>query len=420
MGFMSRYLFSLLCLGLLMAGCNKPKEVAVPSAGPNSILKETSPLSIVSRNTMDGIYKVTSGNELFGDKVVIKWSRLKMTVMCSDGHYFVLDAGQLDSVIMMQGYWRYCYNDRTGAVSAYIAREEGGRDIMKANPHPQEIIIRGGYGSSGNEINNALEFVYLRPVSQAVLDKHYSILAHRSGGRTSDHLPVSENSIDMINFTEGLGSTGIEIDVQLTSDGVPVLYHDADLNIRLTQKGPLSGPIKDFTYTQLFFLVRLIHGERIPRLKDALMFVIDSTLLTDVYLDMKEKVPTMSAVIPIQQEMLQRAKDKGRQLNIYIGLASQDAIDDFMNQPGYKDIPSLCELSTDDVVRVNSIVWSPRWTEGTQNELVAQMHNQGRIAWTWTLDDADWIRQFISDGQFDGILTNYPFIVGYYHYMREN
>ena len=222
----------------------------------------------------------------------------------------------------------------------------------------------------------------------------------------------------MINFTEGLGSTGIEIDVQLTKDSIPVLYHDADLNIRLTQKGPLSGPIKDFSYLQLLYMVRLIHGERIPTLREALLFVVDSTLLTDVYLDMKEKVPSMSSVIPIQQEMIQRAKDKGRELNIYIGLPSQDAIDDFMNQPGYQDIPSLCELTTDDVVKLNSHVWAPRWTEGTQNDLVAEMHSQGRIAWTWTLDDVNWIEKYITDGHFDGILTNYPFIVAYYHYIQ--
>ena len=420
MGFMKRYLFSLIFIALLMAGCNKAKEVLVPSAGPNSLLKETYPLPDTSRKMMDGIYTVKAGSDLFGDQVVIKWSRKKMSVFCSDGHYFVLDVGQLDSVIMIQGYWRYCYNDNTGAVSAYIAREEGGRDIMKADQQTGSIIIRGGYGSSGNEINNSLLFVYQRPIAPAVLSKHFSMLAHRSGGRTSDHLPVSENSIEMINFTEGLGYTGIEIDVQLTSDGIPVLYHDGDINIRLTQKGPISGPINDFTYIQLYYLVRLIHGEHIPRLKDALMFVVDSTLLTDVYLDMKEKVPSVSAVVPIQKEILQRAKDKGRDLHIYIGLPSQDAIDDFMNQPDYLNIPSLCELSTDDVAKVNSMVWAPRWTLGTQDDQVALIHSQGRIAWTWTLDNVNWIQEFINNGHFDGILTNYPFIVGYYHYTREN
>ncbi|MCX6286955.1 MAG: glycerophosphodiester phosphodiesterase family protein [Bacteroidetes bacterium] len=417
---MRRLLFYLIFIALLIAGCNKTKEGIIPSVGPNSILNETYPLADDSRKVMDGIYTVTAGVDPFGDEVVIKWSRKKMSVFCSDGHYFVFDAGQLDSVVMIQGYWRYCYNDDTGLASAYIARDEGGRDILKANPHPERIVIRGGFGKTGSEISEPLEFVYLRPISPAVLSKHFSILAHRSGGRTSDNLPVSENSIAMINFTEGLGSTGIEIDVQLTRDGIPVLYHDADINIRLTQKGPLSGPIKDFTYIQLFYLVRLIHGEHLPTLKDALMFVVDSTLLTDVYIDMKEKIPTMSAVIPIQREMLQRAKDKGRELNIYIGLPSEDAISDFMNQPGYLDIPSLCELGTDDVAMVNSIVWAPRWTQGTQNEQVSLMHSQRRLAWTWTLDNVNWILEFINNGQFDGILTNYPFVVGYYHYIREN
>ncbi len=420
MGVMRRQLVNLICIVLLMAGCNKSKDLAVPSAGPNSLLNQAYPLPDASKHLIDGVYSVNSGNELFGDQVVIKFARKNMTVMCSDGHYCVITLGQLDSVIMLQGYWRYCYNDNTGLVSAYIARDKGGRDIMKGTPNPQTIIIQGGYGSKGNELDKSFQFSFQRPISSAVLNKHFSILAHRSGGRTSDHLPVSENSIAMINFTEGLGSTGIEVDVQLTKDGIPVLYHDADLNIRLTQKGPISGPIKDFTYIQLYYLVRLIHGERIPTLREALLFTVDSTLLTDVYLDMKEKVPTMSAVIPIQKEMLQRAKDKGRELNIYIGIPSQDGMDDFMNQPGYTDIPSLCELTTDDVVKLNSRVWAPRWTQGTQDASVAQMHSQGRLAWTWTLDDVRWIQEFINNGQFDGILTNYPFIVGYYHYMREN
>jgi len=72
----------MICIVLLMAGCNKYKEVQVPSAGPNSILKETYPLPDASRKVMDGIYTVNAGNDLFGDQVVIKWSRKKMSVFC--------------------------------------------------------------------------------------------------------------------------------------------------------------------------------------------------------------------------------------------------------------------------------------------------------------------------------------------------
>ena len=89
-----------------------------------------------------------------------------------------------------------------------------------------------------------------------------------------------------------------------------------------------------------------------------------------------------------------------------------------MEYPNYQSVPSLCELSVDDVRKVNSLVWSPRWTLGTQNDLVDQMHAEGRLAVTWTIDQPPWIRDFINEGHFDGLLTNFPYVVAYYHYIR--
>jgi glycerophosphoryl diester phosphodiesterase len=55
---------------------------------------------------------------------------------------------------------------------------------------------------------------------------------------------------------------------------------------------------------------------------------------------------------------------------------------------------------------------------GTQNELVEQMHAEGRKVLSWTLDQADYIQEFIQAGHFDGILTNYPSLVAYYYYVQ--
>jgi len=79
----------------------------------------------------------------------------------------------------------------------------------------------------------------------------------------------------------------------------------------------------------------------------------------------------------------------------------------------------LCELTVDDVRTVNSVVWGPRWTMGTQNELVSQMHAEGRSAICWTIDNPAWIKDFINNGQFDGLLTNFPSVVSYYHYTKR-
>jgi glycerophosphoryl diester phosphodiesterase len=259
---------------------------------------------------------------------------------------------------------------------------------------------------------------FQRPFSDFVKNSKYYIIAHRGGGRTSDLLPHSENSVAMLGFSEELGSTGVEIDVRTTSDGIPFLYHDSDINIRLTQKSPLAGPIENYTLNQLRTFVRLIHGEQIPTLQEALDFVLDSTNLHFVYLDMKAP-EALQSVIPIQLAVLKRAQQMGRDLMIVIGIPTVEILDGFLAYPDYQNIPSLCELSVDDVRNANSIFWAPRWTLGTQNDLVNQMHAEGRKAVTWTIDQPQWIREYMNTGSFDGMLTNYPFVVAYHHYIKQ-
>jgi len=402
---------------IVLYSCNKDTTVPIPSAGPNSIMEETYPLNDASKLLMEGVYQVTSGADFFGDNVVVKWNRTSLSIVNSNGKHFILDAGHLDSVIFLQGYWRNGYTDGTGLASLYISREEGGTTIMTGNGN-QKIIMRGAYGKENGLPDQSLVLEYLRPFSDKVRNSNFYILAHRAGGRTSDRLPVSENSIAMINYTEKLGSTGIEVDVRLSSDGIPFLYHDGDLNTRLTMKGPLAGPSENYSWAQLSTFVRLIHGEMIPTLEDALMYVVDSTLLRFVYLDMKGRTGTMAKVIPIQQRILERAQQQGRDLLVVVGIPSTDVLNELIAYPDYTTIPSLCELTVDDVHRVNSRVWAPRWTLGTQNDLVQQMHNEGRLAVCWTIDQPSWIKDYLDNGIFDGLLTNFPYVVAYYHYIQ--
>jgi glycerophosphoryl diester phosphodiesterase len=404
-------------LMVVLYGCDKDTTVPVPSAGPYSIINETYPLNAASKLLMEGVYQVTSGNDFFGDDVVVKWNRTSLSISNSNGKHFILEAGHLDSVIFLQGYWRNGYTDGTGLATMYISKEEGGTTIMTGNGN-QKIILRGAYGIQTSLPDQSLVLEYLRPFSEKVKNSNFYILAHRAGGRTSDRLPVSENSIAMINYTEQLGSTGIEVDVRLSSDGIPYLYHDGDLNTRLTQKGPLAGPSENYTFEQLSTFVRLIHGEKIPTLEEALNFTIDSTLLRFVYLDMKGSGEAMAKVIPIQKRALERALQKGRDIKILVGIPDADALSDLMTYPDYTSIPSLCELTVDDVHTLNSMVWAPRWTLGTQNDLVQQMHSEGRLAVCWTIDQPSWIRDYLNNGIFDGLLTNFPYVVAYYHYIQ--
>ena len=409
----------ILYLSGLMAvlfGCNKDTIVPIPSPG-SAFMEETNPLPKESKLLMEGIYQVTSGSEKFGDYMVLKWNHKGVLFACNNGLHFIMQAGHLDSVIFVQGYWRDGYSDATGLCSMYISKTEGGTSLVTGNPS-QKIIIRGAYGKNNGLPDQTLTLEYLRPFSANVKNSNYYILSHRCGGRNSDRLPVSENSIAMVRFTEQLGTTGIECDPRISSDGVVFIYHDPDINTRLTQKGPLSGDVSAYTWKQLSAFVTLIHGEKIPSLEELLTFAIDSTELRFVYLDMKtaEAVPV---VIPIQKRALDHAAAKGRDIMIVMGIPTTDVLNALKAYPDYQNVPSLCELTVDDVRAVNSKVWAPRWTLGTQNDLVQQMHNEGRLAVCWTIDSPSWIRNYTETGHFDGLLTNFPYVEAYYHYIQE-
>ncbi|HRE03321.1 MAG TPA: glycerophosphodiester phosphodiesterase, partial [Ilumatobacteraceae bacterium] len=61
--------------------------------------------------------------------------------------------------------------------------------------------------------------------------QHPIAFAHRGG---KAHAP--ENTIEAFTLGLQMGATGIESDVWLTSDGVPVLDHDGEVRIRLAKK----------------------------------------------------------------------------------------------------------------------------------------------------------------------------------------
>ena len=410
----------LLLILFSMGGCNHydlPEMVNIISP-----ITDGKPLINKAKTKLEGIYKVIKGNEVFGDTLILKWNNQHNLSIFGDsnGLYAVTKGIQKDSSLYIYGYWRYALNSETGGINLQLNPSEGSNSILSENqPRISNLRIMGKYGLGNNPATETLEIIYVRPFSEKVLKDDFRILAHRSGGRTSDLLAISENTLEMIGVTERFGSTGIEIDVRLTKDNIPILYHDEDINIRLTKKSPLNGPIVNYSFDEISRFIRLVNGEKIPTLEDALMKVVDSTNLKVVWLDMKSVNNAMVKVIPIQQRMMERARQKNRQLTIYIGIPEVEVLAYFKTYPNYQNIKSLCELSVEDVHTINAQVWAPRWTLGLLIPEVDAMHAQNRKVFCWTLDNESFIKKYIDQGNFDGILTNYPTIVSYHHYIRK-
>ena len=68
------------------------------------------------------------------------------------------------------------------------------------------------------------------------------IVAHRGGG-----LLAPENTLAAIRLARNLGFIGVEFDVKLTGDGIPVLMHDDTLE--RTTDG--SGPVAEMSYQEI-------------------------------------------------------------------------------------------------------------------------------------------------------------------------
>ena len=126
----------------------------------------------------------------------------------------------------------------------------------------------------------------------------------------------------------------------------------------------------------------------------------------------------MMEVIPIQQDIMDRAEAMERDLEIFLGLPKQEKIDQFLDYPSYEEVLSLNEFELADVRQTGSEFWGPRWTLGIQNDEVEIMHAEGRRVITWTMDDWKFIQQYLKEGNFDGMVTNYPTLVAYFYYIQ--
>lgn len=419
----------ILLLSLLFFSCKKEYEAPVPNQAGWSEFENAAAVSMsgTARAAMEGVYALTQGAGTFGDLAALKWSFIHKgsdTTFHLSGFfgkdiaYFICEGKRLNGDILLNGYWRKMVSTETGTIRLTITALNGAAILLGPNPvlATGNVLIDGVFGNSQETPLNVISLKYERKLNN--IPANFKIMAHRSGGRTSDLLPASENSVEMILKTPEFGSTGIEIDVRFTSDRVPILYHDNTLNLRSVQKSGLIGPIENFTYNQLSTFVRLVRGEKIPTLRQALDAVVYQTQLTYVWLDTKFD-GSIDTVRAIQKEYLAKAAAAGRNLQIVIGIPGTQQFYQFLSLPDFANTPSLCELEIEDVEKANAKVWAPRFTEGTQNDKVALMHAQGRQVFVWTLDVPEFITKFINNGDFDAILSNYPSCVAYNYYVRQ-
>lgn len=110
------------------------------------------------------------------------------------------------------------------------------------------------------------------------------IFAHRGFTFESGRQVVDENTLEAFQLALDQGADYLESDIQVTADGIPVLFHDRDLK-RFTGK---RTPISSLTLHELKSIKLPLQGT-IPTLQEALELFLTAKFNLDIKTPLAEK-----------------------------------------------------------------------------------------------------------------------------------
>ncbi|MBN9401119.1 MAG: glycerophosphodiester phosphodiesterase ['Candidatus Kapabacteria' thiocyanatum] len=402
---------------VVLAGCVTPLEdILDPAIDLDDVEASVTLLDTTVKEDMGGVYSVEEGQQQFGDTIALRWNARDLSGFGTRNVCFLtMRGGVRGDTGVIEGTWRFTTGSSTGIIRLRALPDEGGRALSGGTVKAKDIVWRGTW--SGADGANARPLVLRGKRALFRRPNGFSIIAHRGGGRNSERYGVSENSLEMMRLASRLGATGIEIDVHRTRDDQAIIFHDPTFTPRTIRGAYVLGDVENYTLRQIKAVARLVNGEQIPTLEEALRTVIDETPLEMVWLDIKAET-IIDSIIAVQKRMMEYAVQQRRTVKIYLGIPTSEVRDAYLASPLRGAVPVLCELDANSVRAVDAAVWAPRFTAGLQLDVVKQMHREQRRVYVWTLDDPNFMRSFLTDGDFDGVLTNYPMLLAAIFYTR--
>ncbi len=225
------------------------------------------------------------------------------------------------------------------------------------------------------------------------------VLGHRGASHAAP-----QNTLAAFRKAVDAGADGIELDVHLSRDGVPVVIHNDSVDA--TTDG--HGLVREMTLVQLKALDAGAHfdaafaGERIPTLEEVLAEV-GPRLLTNIELKAGQTSALVSAVVELVRRM---------------GMATRVWFSSFKPYALYRaralapEIP--CGLLYGPL-NLGTFLLRPftphealhPYKDMLTARAIRRAHDRGLRVFTWTLDDPDMVRKLAAWG-IDGIITNEP------------
>jgi glycerophosphoryl diester phosphodiesterase len=224
-----------------------------------------------------------------------------------------------------------------------------------------------------------------------------AISAHRGGS-----IEAPENTIESFEYSIELGSSYIETDVQLSSNGIPYIFHDDDLK-RLFGKNIIFNSLHSDDIDELI----LFDKYKIPTLESTLQKFPDTLFQIDVKTD-EVVLPTM--------EVIKKTNSTDK---VCIASFSSKRL-----KQVHKLYPEIClSMGPFEVMKLllasfglyrnkvpGNCLQIPIYQYGIKlvtKRFINYIHSIGLKIHVWTINDEDTMQKLIDLG-VDGIITDRP------------
>lgn len=389
-----------------LLGCEGAAIAPIPAFADGGLLRLGPPLPQVSHVPLEGHFIVKKGQELLGDDVVLTTG--KNTIVLSTGK----EAGVValggaclaEDRLILEGHWRYPRGTEIGLVRLELKDKAAARELCAGSLPTHPLRFVGSYGQGSQAVDRALDIEYDAPLIP-YRGRFFSV-AHHGACEPSDTCGVSPNTLETMLLSERYGATAMEVDVRVTKDGVPILFHDPGFNASSTRGSFCRGSVDSLTFDQVQANCRLANGEKIPTLEQGLDVLLDATLMDFVYLDLK--VPdALVESSKLALKINKRAQEVGRDFAAVVALTKDSVTQEWLRFKDDSDEVPPCLVEYDPVLvgELGCVAWGPTWTAGPRTDDVKLVRASGARVVYWTLNDDHFIDQYLREANPDGAIT---------------
>jgi glycerophosphoryl diester phosphodiesterase len=234
------------------------------------------------------------------------------------------------------------------------------------------------------------------------------IIAHRGASAAAP-----QNTLVAFRKALEFGADGVELDVHLSADGVPVVMH----NFEVDETTDGAGQVTDKTLAELKELDAggkfspEFAGERIPTLAEVFE-ALEGKLLVNV--ELKDMSPSG---VGLEAPVVEVIRKHGMENKVVFSSFNPFTLRRI--RPHARDIPSGLLYAHDLPIHFRR-AWLAPFTPHEARHPDAEMTDARLVRWcharklrvnVWTVDDPDEMRRLIALG-VDGIITDVPDVLG--------